>query len=519
MDASSTSALLCNAISESPVPTPLPGTRHHRLLNTNEPPNDSDLAFIHSVISQTDARLACLDDEISKLQDKLTQLRDERSSLSNYLTRNKAILSPLRRMPPELLGEIFLWTLPSMREIWAREHYVADSSWALSHTSSSWRAICLSIPSLWSRVAIDYSEALVPHYPVPLIETQIQRAQNLKIHFYASLEADSRRQIQMFELLSRHSMRWEELGIGITPDIIPLLAALRDRLSSLKRLWIQWNGEDERQAAVQFIGCFQNAPSLVDFGVSDHDNFEPVSLPTRQFTYLELDGLVWERHEGILKHAQNLVEARITFDYLGPWPDTIELPHLRRLHVSYPTALNNLKAPALEELSFWVSYQQPLDIVALETFIDRSACRLRRLTLRGFPHAHTTIEMLQKAAFITELVIAIKEATAGPEIDLLVSKLAASQGAIMAPQLRALFIGCEEDSCLDYKMYLEMLRSRLGARSALRNAALLVERHGPDPETLVGLDALRQEGMNLSVVEGNGVSAQVRRWHYMSSWN
>ncbi|KAJ7302969.1 hypothetical protein DFH08DRAFT_986798, partial [Mycena albidolilacea] len=89
-----------------------PGTRHYALLNTNEPPNDSEFAFIHSVISDADARLACLDDEISTLEEKLQQLEEEHASLSSYRTRNKAILSPLRRMPPEVLGEIFSLTLP-----------------------------------------------------------------------------------------------------------------------------------------------------------------------------------------------------------------------------------------------------------------------------------------------------------------------------------------------------------------------------------------------------------------------
>ncbi|KAJ6471865.1 hypothetical protein C8R45DRAFT_936534 [Mycena sanguinolenta] len=495
---------------EGPRPHPRAGFTTSGLLNTNEAPDDSDFEFIDSVISQAHARLACLDDKISKLQERLAPLEDERASLLNYLTRNKAILSPLRRMPPELLGEIFSRTLSSMREIWSQTDLTADSPWVLSHTSSSWRAISLSIPSLWSGVAIDYSGATVPHYP---LETQIQRARNvnLKIHFYAFPGPHSRCQIQTFELLSQHSLRWEELAIGITPDIIPFLASLRGRLSSLKRLWIQWNGEDERLTEGHPIDCFQTAPSLVEFGVSSHDNFEPVSLPTHQFTYLELDGLIWERHEGLLQLAQHLVEARITFEDAGPWLDIIELPQLRRLHVSYANALNNLKAPALEELSFWVAFQEPLDISALETFIDCSACRLRRLTLRGFPHANTTIQMLQKSAFITELVIAIKEASAGPEIDLLISKLTPSQGTITAPQLRSFFIGCEEDSCLDYKMYLEMLKFRLGARSALRSAALLVERHGPDPETLGGLEALRREGMDLLIIKGKEVTTEYVR--------
>jgi hypothetical protein len=87
---------------------PTPGTRHYTLLNTNEPPEDSERMFIDSVISKTEARLVWLDDEIPKLREKLKQLEDERASMPRHLTRNKAVLAPLRRMPPEVHWRNFL---------------------------------------------------------------------------------------------------------------------------------------------------------------------------------------------------------------------------------------------------------------------------------------------------------------------------------------------------------------------------------------------------------------------------
>jgi hypothetical protein len=89
-------------------------------LNSNDPPEDSDFAFIRSAVSNVDARLACLDDEILDLEEKLRLLEEERASLSSYRARNRAILLPLRKFPPEVLGEIFGWSLPSITE--ARQH-------------------------------------------------------------------------------------------------------------------------------------------------------------------------------------------------------------------------------------------------------------------------------------------------------------------------------------------------------------------------------------------------------------
>ncbi|KAJ7231057.1 hypothetical protein B0H12DRAFT_973531, partial [Mycena haematopus] len=171
----------------------------------------SELPIFRSVISKTTARLASLEDEIYKVQEKLKHLEDERASLSSHHAQHKGILSPLRRMPTELLSEIFSSTLPSMREIWNnREHYMDNSSWVLSQVSSRWRMVSLSTPSLWSSIAINYNNTSIRHPAAP-IEAQLQRANKLKIHFHTRKATDP--QIQMFHLLSKHSARWEELSL------------------------------------------------------------------------------------------------------------------------------------------------------------------------------------------------------------------------------------------------------------------------------------------------------------------
>lgn len=85
---------------------------YHTLLNTNEPPSGSEITFVHSVISKADARVARIDEEVTEFQEMLKHLRAERASLYRYRKRNRGILSPLRRMPSEMLGEIFALTVP-----------------------------------------------------------------------------------------------------------------------------------------------------------------------------------------------------------------------------------------------------------------------------------------------------------------------------------------------------------------------------------------------------------------------
>jgi hypothetical protein len=68
--------------------------------------------------------------------------------------------------------------------------------------------------------------------------------------------------------------------------------------------------------------------------------------------------------------------------------------------------------------------------------------------------------MLQKLPSITEFGIAIDEYDARGEINLLMSALTVSQvtgSTVVAPPLA---FGCEDDSYIDYAVYLEMLKSR-----------------------------------------------------------
>ncbi|KAJ7330534.1 hypothetical protein DFH08DRAFT_314625 [Mycena albidolilacea] len=504
------------------------GTWHHRLLNTNEPPDDSEVTLIHSVVSDVEEHLARLDDEIAKIQETLNQLERKRSSLSIYRARNKAILSPLRRMPPEVLGEIFSRTLPSITEMWreqACQEYMANNPWVLSHTCSQWRGISLSTPQLWSLVVVNYDQKTC--CSIPPIAAQLQRAEKLKIHFFGSGTVDSRPQIQMFQLLLQHASRWEELSLGLTPALLPLFSALPDQLFHLKRSWIVWEGP-ESQTPVDLLACFDSAHSLVDFGVSDEHCIFPISFPIHRLVRLQLDG-PWERQQRVLKLGQNLVEAHIWVDFAdSPWPEigeVIDLPYLQRLHVSDLRVLDYLRASALSGLS--LNQRTSDDDIPhiprhLESFLDRSTCTLRRIHIRGSPAPHKISAILGKFESITELALTIEASDAQEETDLLMSALAVSQAAgstVVAPQLRFLALGCLDDDGIDFKMYSEHLKLRWEAEEcALNSAALVTGGHGPDLATLEDLRALRQEGLELLMVEGVEAKREMNGWCYGTTW-
>jgi hypothetical protein len=307
--------------------------------------------------------------------------------------------------------------------------------------------------------------------------------------------------------------------------MLPHLAPLHDRLPSLKRLWIEWDGL-EAETPVELLSCFQSAPSLVDFGVYNENAVLPITFPAHNLTRLELDG-PWERQILTLRLGHNLVEAHVAIAFDNrPWPqigEPMALLHLRRLYISHWEALDYLRAPALEELGLFTSYEDRVaDILRpLESFHTRSACPLRRFYFRGLPDTHQTMQILDKFACITELALTI-EVTDVQETDLLMAALAVSQdNAMVAPQLRALFVGCLNDTYgrIDFKLYLELLRLRWRTEGcALKRTALLTECDGPDVATLQDLGALQQEGLDLLVLDGEKATREMDTWLYTPTW-
>ncbi|KAJ7608459.1 hypothetical protein FB45DRAFT_946798, partial [Roridomyces roridus] len=271
--------------------------RHLTLMNTNDPPQDSERLYVREVVSKADARLACVEDEISRLEDRLKVLLREHALLSEYRTKNVGILSPLRRMPPEILGQIFSWALPTDEQAKSPAYRPnpKDSPWVLTWISSRWRAIAVSTHSLWSLVHVDAAGSL---HSLSMIQTQVQRARGLKIHFYGRQERNAAPQIQ-------------SLCLRLTSALLP----------ALRRLWLEWD-TPESQNRIDWIECFGVAPCLVDVGVH-------ISLPARpnHITRYDLDA-DWPTHRRLLAQLPNLVEA-------PPWPDhtnhKTSLPHLRRL--------------------------------------------------------------------------------------------------------------------------------------------------------------------------------------------
>ncbi|KAJ6461746.1 hypothetical protein C8R45DRAFT_1108501 [Mycena sanguinolenta] len=489
------------------------------LSGTNEPPLDAELSVIRSILEQISARLATLDAEISRIKDYLRDLEEKRTALSKYHSQNTGILSPPRRMPPEILGEIFSWTTPSIRDVFSTE----DCPWVLTHVCSTGRAVALSQPSLWSLIVIDFS--IEERYPLKTVSTQVERARSLKIHFFGDENHDSRPQIALFGLLAEHSSRWEEFHVQLTLDLVPHVQTLD--LTPLRKAWVQWATAESYPPEYDTIDFLQTATSPIDVSVCCEHGFLPTRLPVlHHLTRYDFDA-PWETHAQLLKSFPNLQEARIYrhFDHneLRPKPgEPIDLLHLRRLFLNDPTTLNYLRAPGLREIAIHSSDAEDRNETrfSLERFLKRSSCFPHRLRIQGLVDASIAAILRRYPSFADIAVVSNdyededEDEYTQCQILSLFTICESTPSKRVFPQITKIGFTCQDPDAL-LSPFLDMLESRWEVADCALKGATFVSLDPDadwDPEEVARIQTLRDAGLRVSLLSGDDANDCIDWW-------
>ncbi|KAJ6592303.1 hypothetical protein DFH09DRAFT_879773, partial [Mycena vulgaris] len=81
-------------------------------LATNRPPLDPEILHIRRVVAAERAQKTRLDVQIVALKASLERLAEARRVLEAEIEEHESTLSPVRRMPPELLSLVFAFARP-----------------------------------------------------------------------------------------------------------------------------------------------------------------------------------------------------------------------------------------------------------------------------------------------------------------------------------------------------------------------------------------------------------------------
>ncbi|KAJ7636864.1 hypothetical protein FB45DRAFT_907538 [Roridomyces roridus] len=334
------------------------------ILESNLPPMDPDVpGAARDFIVSARARKNHLSEQISDLQSTLTALVAECESLDCQIRKHEGVLSPLRRMPPEILFTIFGFTPP----------------WLVSAVCARWRTICLSQPLLWSTVVVEREKWGC--CSVKRLESQLERSRDvpLNITFVCDIVTVSTpEQTNMLFILAQHCQRWERVTLfGSEEFILGVAEQVRGRLDILSRLDINMYHERD-VASLDFL---EGAP-IRDLFVNKRLCYRPVSVPL--FPQLSRYGgsNTWTGHLDMLRSCALLVECALNmgdaaeYAYIGA---PILLPNLLRLSLSHHGFLAYLDTPALVDLYF--DYDLESAHQDLPRFLRGVSCRPTRLIM------------------------------------------------------------------------------------------------------------------------------------------
>ncbi|KAF7298567.1 F-box domain-containing protein [Mycena indigotica] len=128
---------------------PLPASPYQAILHTNTVPTDAQCDEIRAYLSPHNTKLDEMHAEMHSLRERLRAIAVEADELSGFVDSHQALISPMRRMPNDVLQLIFLETLPAHRNT-ALD--ASEGPMLLASVCSHWRALALSMPKLWSRM-------------------------------------------------------------------------------------------------------------------------------------------------------------------------------------------------------------------------------------------------------------------------------------------------------------------------------------------------------------------------------
>jgi hypothetical protein len=406
---------------------------YSNVLGTNYAPTEVELADIRSLCSRKLDEIRDIDQQIDTVQKTLDELQGRRRKLQDFVDSHQALMSPIKRLFPEILQLIFKFCLPSTNT----PMHSQEAPMLLGRICSGWRALAYSTPDIWSRVHI-----VVPPRSSPLTLLRLEALRDwlhrsgsapLSIsidaeHAFARGEnggwitehalADRSDEHPIISLVHSFFPRSVALAICATSTSLPFVIAEENWSSIsaplLQRLELVVSGflaGDDTVAASWILPLIQSTAlrEFSYFGLGLRPSLTrnlTHSNERSMLSYLRLSISASFSDKdllAVLKHCSNLRDLEVTGVVCG-WRDPhdtapdlyddpllIALPQLTHMSLSDTTFqhdpqrsgiefLNHLLLPSLEVLCLSFTSEMALDVSDLISKLAiRSGCSIRKL--------------------------------------------------------------------------------------------------------------------------------------------
>jgi hypothetical protein len=373
--------------------SPLPPSLLHSSLMVSPDEEQTIRETIHDI----NTTLTSVDDEITRVRATLSTLEDYRSTLQTTLAQHQVALSPIRKLPPELLGEIFLFVSLNAILEWPGIPGVRGDvmPWVLCKICKYWRAVAISIPGLWSNIRLNFQNSTRIEVAQHFLGLCLPRSKNELLTLSLQAE-DLSTVLPIWNTLLTLSERWKDISLkgNLFTKSQNYLTLAKNRVPNLRRLCIETKRfEDWGNLPPSWpLEAFEHAENLRELYMT-HIVYplQNVRVPWSQITHFTSKGSLFRNNEFtvIMRHMTNLVSFCTDRDGILEFVSTqpVLLPHLRKLSITntgpcISATCRFLTVPNLEELSIIAVDLQFLAEQVLE-MIKRSRCQPKWLTLRS----------------------------------------------------------------------------------------------------------------------------------------
>ncbi|KAF7346508.1 hypothetical protein MSAN_01878900 [Mycena sanguinolenta] len=388
-------------------------------LNTNYVPPPSEILEIRALLVEPSEEIARIDAQIEEMELVLAQLREKRALLQQPIDAHRALISPMRFIPHDVLLEIFFACLPF-------EHNAlidpAEAPLLLGRICRHWRSLAYSAPTLWSSIHIpplDYHNT-PPNILLGLqrfVEAWLGRSATCPLSvslsdFSIGFDYTSKNHSLVLPILAV-SRRLRYLTLDADVDFLrPILELGAEGFPLLKSIRINIRNQTQTISS-----NFFEIPTLEDVALCAALPTAPLSLPLPWSQLRKLRLSCWTQHDDaeglnidgaleLLRRCPNLewCDIRVTrhSQHLGLSHNqsSIILPHLHTLALSgwnlYLEKWIDLVAPNLRFLQIGDVRIPPNSQGSLSVVLDLT--RLTRISIHQLLQSFPIISHLQLLA-------------------------------------------------------------------------------------------------------------------------
>ena len=357
------------------------------LLRSGHVPEPNEKTSILTTIEQCGVQLDYLNTELSHLNSIMDQLELQ-------ISYQNGLLSPIRRLPNELLGEILLYAAGGRVNVCSARSDI----WKFERVCKKWRDVSLSL-EIWSSIDVSL-ESMVPWNPgtpiamvAHLVELCLRRSRDRSLSVKFEEIGSPVNFKDIFDIFSPYSNRWEELFLSLSmlPAESPTLDYGLTRLNFLR-----FSGTYKSSTPLDTFKHAQQLQRLHLYSVSRP--LRSLVLPWSQIT--DFKAILCQFRTGefvdILKAMPNVVRIVMRWNKgiknINGADINIRLPRLKIFElVTFPsetyTILHLLTFPLLTDLTIVSGISDPSMYTLLAdsviSAINRSSCQLTSLSLQS----------------------------------------------------------------------------------------------------------------------------------------